>query len=378
MNRHEFLEILFNSHGVVIDWDNKEHTFKDLMDRANKNKHNKVVLTQQERPEELFVEYMSAVLGGGTLVLSKTKPKTKPQGDYVSFTSGTTGEPKAIVHTLENFIAPATGLVSRTNFNNRSVYVNHFPVATNAVIGAALFPVALSESKLVLKKFNPFKMVAELNELMPTHVTILPRMYTAIRNTKGWDSCDLSNAETVITGASSPIHGFFDAIRNRGGRPHNCYGTTEMPAIMNANPESETHLGHHWFPGAEWKVDDGELCIRWNHLDWQHTGDMVEVDSVLGPKIIGRKDNQFKYRDFRVVPESYETIAKQHNQVNDALLRLEDHLVLYYEGDATAADLESMLLKYNDKEMMPRRIVRVQALPRTPLGKVARKGEVIL
>lgn len=378
MNKQEFIDRLFQSHGVIVDWDGKEHIVSDLMNRANNEKHDKVVLTQQDRPEEYFVEYMSAVLGGGTLVRSTTKPKTKPVGDYVSFTSGSTGEPKPIAHTIENFIAPALALVNQHNFTDRSVWLNYAPCTTNVIFSIALLPTAFVGGKIVLKKFNPFHLAEEINSNMPTHTTIMPAMYTAVRGTKNWDSCDMSSLEFVLTGGNSSIPGYFDAIANRGGKPFHGFGTTEMPGNMVANPDSETHLGHIWYPGAEWKSVDGELWVRWNHMDWFQTGDMIEVDPVLGPRITGRKDNQFKYRDFRIIPESYELIAKEHSQVNEAMLRLEDHLVLYYEGDAEPADLESLLLKYNTKETMPRRIIKVKALPRVQLGKLARQGEIVV
>ena len=36
---------------------------------------------------------------------------------------------------------------------------------------------------------------------------------------------------------------------------------------------------------------------------------------------------------FKIVPESYELTARQHELVVDAMLKLENHLVLYYEGN---------------------------------------------
>jgi acyl-CoA synthetase (AMP-forming)/AMP-acid ligase II len=112
-------------------------------------------------------------------------------------------------------------------------------------------------------------------------------------------------------------------------------------------------------------------------MDWWPSGDMIEVDPVHGPRITGRKDNQFKYKDFKVVPERYELIAKQHESVVDAMLKLEKHLVLYYEGSASPAEVEDLLVKHSPKEMMPREFIQVSALPRSGLGKLDRKGQVI-
>lgn len=134
--------------------------------------------------------------------------------------------------------------------------------------------------------------------------------------------------------------------------------------------------GQTWYPGAEWKAVDGELWCRWSHMEWWQSGDMIEVDPVYGPRITGRRDNQFKYRDFKIVPESYELTARQHELVVDAMLKLENHLVLYYEGTASPAEVEDLLSQHNSKETMPRQFIKVNALPRSNLGKLDRKGTI--
>jgi acyl-CoA synthetase (AMP-forming)/AMP-acid ligase II len=78
-------------------------------------------------------------------------------------------------------------------------------------------------------------------------------------------------------------------------------------------------------------------------MDWWQSGDLIEVDPTHGPKILGRKDNQFKYKDFKVVPENFELIAKELDTVNEAMLTLEYHLVMYYEGEATPSDVEDII-----------------------------------
>jgi acyl-coenzyme A synthetase/AMP-(fatty) acid ligase len=110
-------------------------------------------------------------------------------------------------------------------------------------------------------------------------------------------------------------------------------------------------------------------------MDWWQSGDLVEVDPVHGPKLLGRKDNQFKYKDFKVVPESFELIAKELDGVNEAMLKLEDHLVMYYEGEAQPSDIEDILNSRNTC-FMPKKIIKVESLPRTALGKLSGQGAI--
>jgi acyl-CoA synthetase (AMP-forming)/AMP-acid ligase II len=375
MKKQQFLDNLFDSTAVFVDWDEQEYDVRDLMDKAYKNKHNEVRLTENPNQIEYFVELMSAVLGGGYLVRGKDMPKETPKGTYSSTTSGSTGVPKLISHNIENFIAPAIAQATIEVMDESSTFYQCLPTATNAVFSVGMLSGAVSGARVVFKKFNPYQVANDYMKYRPTHTTLVPGMYNMVRKTKEWNKVDLRQLRYFLGGANFMIPGFFDDIKSKGGRPVHGYGTTEIPAIMCAYSGSQDHLGHVWYPGAEWKAIDGELWCRWDHMDWWQSGDLVEVDPVHGPKLLGRKDNQFKYKDFKVVPESFELIAKELDTVNEAVLKLEDHLVMYYEGEATPSDIED-ILKSRNICFMPKKIIKVDSLPKTALGKLSRNGAI--
>jgi len=376
MNKEEFIDRLFHSRAVFVDWDDTEYVVSDLMSRAWKERHDTVQLTETVNHVEYFVELMRAVLGGGYLIRGTKLPDSKPTGTYSSCTSGSTGRPKLISHNLENFIAPSLAMSSTEAMDESSTFLAYLPTSTNAVFSVGMLPAAITDGRCVFKKFNPFQTVNEIHKYRPTHTTLPPGVYTPTSKTKEWKTADLSSLKYVLTGSNFTARGFFEDIKSKGGCPFHGYGTTEMPAIMNAYRGSEQHLGHIWYPGAEWKEVDGELWCRWNHMPWWQSGDMIEVDPIHGPRITGRKDNQFKYRDHKIVPESYELTARQHELVVDAMLKLEKHLVLYYEGTASPAEVEDLLLQHNSKETMPKQFIKVNALPRSNLGKLDRKAKI--
>lgn len=378
MNKEEFIDRLFHSRAIFVDWDDKEYPVSDLMNRAWKERHDTVQLTETVNQVEYFVELMRAVLGGGYLIRGNQMPDTKPAGTYSSCTSGSTGRPKLISHNLENFIAPSVAMSTTENMDESSTFLAYLPTSTNAIFGVGMMPVAITNGRCVFKKFNPYQVVNEINKYRPTHATMPPGIYNPTKLTKEWKNADLSSFKYLMSGSNFTVPGFFEDVRSKGGKPFHGYGTTEIPAIMNSYPDSEQHLGQVWYPGAEWKSVDGELWCRWNHMEWWQSGDTIEVDPVHGPRITGRKDNQFKYRDYRIVPESYELTARQHELVVDAMLKLENHLVLYYEGTASPAEVEDLLAQYNPKEIMPRQFIKVNALPRSNLGKLDRKGTIVL
>jgi long-subunit acyl-CoA synthetase (AMP-forming) len=376
MNKEEFIDRLFNSCAMFVDWDDTEYVVSDLMKQAWKERHDTVRLTETVNHVEYFVELMRAVLGGGYLIRGNQLPEVTPTGTYSSYTSGSTGLPKLISHNIENFIAPSVAIGNVEKMDETSTFLAYLPTSTNAVFGVGMMPAALNNSRVVFKKFNPYQTVNEIHKYRPTHTTLPPGVYMPVSKTKEWKNADLSSLKYVLTGSNFTVPGFFEDVKSKGGKPFHGYGTTEMPAIMNSYPDSERHLGKVWYPGSEWKSVDGELWCRWDHMPWWQSGDMIEVDAVHGPRIIGRKDNQFKYRDHKIVPESYELTARQHELVVDAMLKLEKHLVLYYEGSANPAEVEDLLAQNNSKETMPKQFIKVNALPRSNLGKLDRKGTI--
>jgi len=186
MKRQQFLDNLFDSTAVFVDWDEQEYAVRDLMDKAYKNKHNEVRLTENPNQIEYFVELMSAVLGSGYLVRGKNMPKELPAGTYSSTTSGSTGVPKLISHNIENFIAPAIAQATIEVMDEGSTFYQCLPTATNAVFSVGMLSGAVSGARVVFKKFNPYQIANDYMKYRPTHTTLVPGMYDMVRKTKEW------------------------------------------------------------------------------------------------------------------------------------------------------------------------------------------------
>jgi len=99
---------------------------------------------------------------------------------------------------------------------------------------------------------------------------------------------------------------------------------------------------------------------------------------------LGRADFQIKLRGFRIEPGEIETIVREDAAVNDAaavvceLSASDQRLVLYVaatEAEATLLPrLRGMLESQLPGYMRPQHIVRLEAFPQTPNGKLDRKA----
>ncbi len=113
------------------------------------------------------------------------------------------------------------------------------------------------------------------------------------------------------------------------------------------------------------------------------TGDLGYVDGDGVLHIVGRKDDQIKIRNFNVQPSDIEQELKPHPKVSAVAVTVSycarglPRLACYYEGQAAPADLKAWLSERVPAFMMPQFFIPMDALPRTPTGKIQRNRLVL-
>jgi len=111
------------------------------------------------------------------------------------------------------------------------------------------------------------------------------------------------------------------------------------------------------------------------------TGDLVRYCADGNLELVGRKDLQVKIRGFRVEPGGVEAVLRQHESVRECVVALyaEDgsvaRLVGYVVADGTPSlsNLRQFLRDRLPDYMIPTDFVLLDALPKTPNGKIDRK-----
>ncbi|MBR9844436.1 MAG: AMP-binding protein [Rhodobacteraceae bacterium] len=113
------------------------------------------------------------------------------------------------------------------------------------------------------------------------------------------------------------------------------------------------------------------------------TGDLGYFDGDGTLHIVGRKDDQIKIRSFNVQPTDIEQEIKPHPQIEAVAVTVSycsrglPRLACYYEGGVAPADLKAWLSERVPAFMMPQFFIPMEALPRTPTGKLQRNQLVL-
>ena len=120
----------------------------------------------------------------------------------------------------------------------------------------------------------------------------------------------------------------------------------------------------------------GQRCYK--------TGDLVRWTDSGDLEYLGRRDNQVKLHGLRIELEEIELRALQHSQISQAVARVvevggSEDLCLYYvpKGSGVTIDADELKSFLSEKLvafMVPTVLMRLDAIPMTPNGKIDRKS----
>lgn len=213
----------------------------------------------------------------------------------------------------------------------------------------------------------------------PAHLSRLPMV-------PGWP--DMLGRLAAVFSSGGPLapEAAEDSLRKLGRSPLEVFGSSETGGI--AWRQRSAH-GDHWtpLPGIEWRLEDGLLQVRSDHLpnnDWLTTTDQARALPNGGFVLQGRADRIVKIAEKRVSLTGIERVLTDTALITEAkALVLDDGRVavvavpsaegarlLAAEGRrAVGAQLREHLLPHVPRVALPRRWRFVDRLPVTSQGK---------
>nr|WP_315971277.1 AMP-binding protein [Paenibacillus sp. N3.4] len=181
-----------------------------------------------------------------------------------------------------------------------------------------------------------------------------------------------------------------DALRKRGsvGRPMICNRiriVNEQGEAAAVNEVGEIQIsGHHLFE-AYWNnpAASADACSG----EWFCTGDLGRFDDEGFYYIVGRKKDMIITGGENVYPLEIEHHLQQHAYVAEAAViglpdakwgELVTAVIVLREGcQASCEELQAYCANHIGKYKVPKKIIFVTALPKTPVGKIDKKSIVL-
>jgi amino acid adenylation domain-containing protein len=359
-------------------------------------------------------------------------PMTEQDLAYIMYTSGSTGEPKGIMHTHHSGLSYAKLSAETYQVCEKDILGNHSPLHFD-MSTFEFFSGPLKGACTVLIPEEYTKLPASLSNLIADeHLTIwysVPFALIQLLLRGAMETRDLSALRWILFGGEPFPVGYLRElmIRLPNARFSNVYGPAEVNQCAFYHIPKPPEKGEDSVPiGQIWAISEGlvidqhdqpvdpgttgELMIRsptmmqgyWNREDlnqrafyyrtpfpgyqetFYRTGDLVQLTETGNYKYLGRKDRQIKTRGYRVELDEIETALSSHKQIEEAAafpLPDSEGSTLISAG-VTLKDnqkvTESELMKYLKTKLpwyaVPRRIDIVKAFPRTSSGKIDRRA----
>jgi len=235
----------------------------------------------------------------------------------------------------------------------------------------------------------------------PSTSLLVPATMRALVEHPDWPAADLSSLAFVNTGSSIVPRPLIDAFHARGVPVCQVYGATETgPVTLVLRPDDAmAHPGKVGWParGVEVKLVNGEVWVRGANLargyhrepdapafadGWFRTGDLGRRDDDGCHEIVGRCKEMIISGGENIYPAEIESLALTDPAVAEAaLVGLPDTrwgevpvlaVVARSGAEIDAARLQALFDGLVARFKQPRRIVVLEALPKTALGKVQR------
>lgn len=345
-----------------------------------------------------------------------------PDSDQLAtmmFTGGTTGIPKPVNHTHGNLLLTVRGMEACWPTRLGDTWLNVAPSFHIWGLLMGLLNPVYGYATVVLSPFVPEQVVLEMQRhrvgvFGGGPAQIYAGILAAIESTGAELPC-----LRVCPGGGSPFTADLHQrwFRTTGLRIHEAYGMTEI-APISCNPSDKPPLvGSVGVPaplielrivgpessGTRLPVGEpGEIQVRAPHMTidaqgsgngidraeferpWFDTGDMGYLDSEGNLHIVDRKKDMIIVGGYNVFPREIDEVLTRHQDVLEAatvgapdVQRGERAVSFVVLTQGSAID-EAALFRYCSgslaKYKLPREILFVDALPRTPANKIDRRA----
>jgi long-chain acyl-CoA synthetase len=363
--------------------------------------------------------------GGGALSLAELAagrpdawpPVERADGDLavILYTSGTTGTIKGVALSHGNLASNARAVASLYELDREDWALAVLPLSHSYGLTLMNAGHLLGTRAVLLRWFNPEEVLAAIEAYRVRSMSCVPTMFVYLLDFPEADRYDTSSMVLWGSGAAPlPVEIVEPFEKRFGGRILEGYGLTEAAPVVSAHRLSmERRLGSVGkpLPGVEVRVVDdadrelpageaGEVVVRGPNVmlgyyrmpeetartlrdGWLRTGDIGRLDADGYLWIVERKKDLIIRGGFNIYPREVEEVLYAHPGVAEAgVVGRPDPLmgeevlafVVRRPGEtATAEDLRAFCQERLATFKCPREIRFVDALPKTPVGKVLRK-----
>ena len=318
----------------------------------------------------------------------------------VLFTSGSTGEPKAALHTNRGLAYKARTMMSAHRLTSDDATLMPAPLAhisglLNAVLIGGVTPLCV----VVMDRWDPERAVSLIERERVSFMIGPPTFFVSLVDTPGYTPERVTTLRLVSCGGAGVTPAFVEQTSaTLGARVKRTYGSTEAPTVTTTTPDDSERDARETDGRAVGEVelrlsDHRELLLRGPELfvgyadpdqtaaafdrGWFRTGDVARLDDGW-LTIVGRIKDVIIRGGENVAAGEVEAVLEAHPAVRQAVAVGQPDDVM---GERVCAfvvaerdfDLEACRAWFAERGVArfktPERVVQLDTLPLLPAGK---------
>jgi len=345
------------------------------------------------------------------------EPKIQGGGNdtlAILYTSGTTGRPKGAMLTHDNFYCTSVSLHVTLGYTGETFLIP-LPLFHIGALGGVPMFIHLGQKSVLLRSFDPKRMLELIQEEKITGFGTVPAMLMFLKLVPGFEKYSFKTVKVILVYAAPVPVTLIKEYAASGIEIQQLYGLTECtgPASLIDPEHAIAKAGSCGLPifHSEIRlVDDqgkdvgpevlGELLIRsenvmkgyWNRPDetsraiidgWLCTGDLAKKDKDGFLYILDRKKDMIISGGENIYPAEIEDMLLQNPKVADAAVigypdpkwgeAVKAIVVLKPGQQLSEEELISWCQGKIGKYKIPKKVIFVANIPRTPTGKILKR-----
>lgn len=331
----------------------------------------------------------------------------------IVYTGGSTGKPKGVVLSHQSIIWNGINSIISWSLSKEDTTLTYMPLFHIGGLNALSIPILMIGGTVVVAdNFEPVKAMSYLNSYKCTIVLFVPTMYHLITETQEFVEKTFPFTKIFLAGGAPCPLEIYEKFHQKELAFKEGYGLTEAgPNNFFITPaDAKVKRGSVGKPmifnaiklvkedGTEARENEvGEILIKGKHAfsyywnnekatqetvigGWIHTGDLAKRDSEGYYYIVGRKKDMIITGGENVYPLEVEQWLATHPHIKEvAVIGIPDRkwgeiVSAFISLNESANVTEDEVIAYCRYKLgnykIPRKIVFLKELPKTPVGKI--------